>query len=90
MIDLCANKTDGLYDDPHDCDSFVVCFSRSSFRTKCAFGTVWNSKRKECDWPNPENVDCKKQSKLQHSTKARLNFVSSVIQDYEMKTTGWT
>lgn len=51
MTGFCNSKADGLYDDPDDCENFIICFANRTFRTKCAYGTLWNHIRKECDYP---------------------------------------
>lgn len=53
LIDVntfCILKTDGLYSDPSDCESFVICFANRTFKTKCAYGTMWNHVRNQCDF----------------------------------------
>ena len=47
----CQTKMDGLYDDPEDCENFIICYAERTFITKCAYGTLWNHLRKECDFP---------------------------------------
>lgn len=47
---FCILKTDGLYSDPSDCESFVICFANRTFKTKCAYGTMWNHVRNQCDF----------------------------------------
>lgn len=47
----CNQKEDGLHDDPEDCENFIICFADRTFRTKCAYGTLWNHITKECDFP---------------------------------------
>ena len=47
----CTSKDDGLHDDPEDCENFIICFADRTFRTKCAYGTLWNHVTKECDFP---------------------------------------
>ena len=48
---LCTSMSDGLYHDPLNCDSFVICFAQRLFRTRCGRGTLWNHLRNECDYP---------------------------------------
>jgi hypothetical protein len=30
---FCNLKSDGLYDDPDDCENFIICFADRTFRT---------------------------------------------------------
>jgi hypothetical protein len=56
ITQFCQSKLDGLYDDSTDCSNFIICYANRTFRTKCAFGTLWNHHRTSCDFP--EFVDC--------------------------------
>jgi hypothetical protein len=49
--DFCIARPDGLYDDPENCEKFIICYFEQTFRTKCADGTQWNHFNKECDYP---------------------------------------
>lgn len=57
---FCILKTDGLYSDPSDCESFVICFANRTFKTKCAYGTMWNHIRNQCDFSEKGKFQKKK------------------------------
>ena len=52
---FCSMRTDGLYDDPENCEKFIICYMEQTFYTKCAEGTQWNHFSKECDYPELGN-----------------------------------
>ena len=52
---FCTMRTDGLYDDPENCEKFIICYMEQTFYTKCAEGTQWNHFSKECDYPELGN-----------------------------------
>ncbi|CAF0813890.1 unnamed protein product [Brachionus calyciflorus] len=74
---FCILKTDGLYSDPGDCESFVICFANRTFKTKCAYGTLWNHERSQCDFA--EKVDC--------TRSTTLKILTTTTQEPETTTT---
>lgn len=53
---LCALRSDGHYEFPEDCASFLICRDRNSFVKRCPNGLLFNQEESVCDWPN--NVHC--------------------------------
>jgi hypothetical protein len=74
----CYSKGDGLFDDPEDCENFIICYAGRTFRTKCAYGTMWNHIRKECDFPEKGLSSL---LKLTHLFK-KIILISSLILYY--------
>ncbi len=56
--EFCHSIPDGLYDDPENCEKFIICYVQQTFRTKCADGTKWNHHTKECDYPELGKFCC--------------------------------
>ena len=53
---LCALRSDGHYEFPEDCASFLICRDRNSFVKRCPNGLLFNQEESVCDWPN--SVHC--------------------------------
>lgn len=51
--DFCADKVDGTYAHPENCDQFVYCAAGGLIEATmdCPDGLLWNDDGQYCDWP---------------------------------------
>ncbi|KAG7323102.1 hypothetical protein KOW79_012804 [Hemibagrus wyckioides] len=50
-LQYCEDRKDGIYPNPSDNKSFILCAARRQFVQSCPPGTVYSVSCKCCDWP---------------------------------------
>lgn len=55
-VDLCEEKPNGNYKDPHNCDKYISCVWGIAIQMPCYDGLVYNAEIDECVYAH--QTDC--------------------------------